>query len=270
MNETRLRLKQQPALCVDLRGVLPAQVAALAAAELGALQLWHGNERIALGDLFAIERRDAAPEPVLRFEGDLSRCDWLGAQMDGGALFAETCGDYVGLQMRSGRIEIAGRVGVYAACEMSGGTLQVGATGDFAAAALPGSMDGMRGGTLIVRGAAGARFGDRMRRGTAIVFGDAGDFLASRMVAGTIAVAGRCGKHPGFGMRRGSLVLLQPLEVPPTFAATDYNFDVAWTLLARSLQRHGGAFTNLGKRRPRRLAGDRAVDGRGEILLSRA
>ena len=81
---------------------------------------------------------------------------------------------------------------------------------------LPGSMDGMRGGTLVVRGSAGVRFGDRMRRGTALVFGDAGDFLASRLVAGTIALAGRAGAHVGYGMRRGSLVFAGPA---PTVAA---------------------------------------------------
>jgi formylmethanofuran dehydrogenase subunit C len=39
----------------------------------------------------------------------------------------------------------------------------------------------MRGGSFIVKGNAGERFGDRMRRGTALVFGNAGDFLASRL-----------------------------------------------------------------------------------------
>jgi formylmethanofuran dehydrogenase subunit C len=86
---------------------------------------------------------------------------------------------------------------------MAGGTLTIeGNVDDFAASTLPGSMDGMRGGQLVVKGNAGARFGDRMRRGTAMVFGDAGDFLASRMVAGTIAVGGRVGAHEGYGMRR--------------------------------------------------------------------
>jgi hypothetical protein len=45
---------------------------------------------------------------------------------------------------------------------MAGGVLSItGDVGDHAASSLPGSMDGMRGGTFIVRGRAGARFADR-------------------------------------------------------------------------------------------------------------
>ena len=152
---------------------------------------------------------------------------------------------------------------------MAGGLIEVAAdVGDFAAGALPGSMDGMRGGTLIVRGNAGARCGDRMRRGTVVLHADAGDFLASRMVAGTIAIAGRVGAHCGYGMRRGTLVFAgPPPAVPPTFVATHQDIVVFWTLLRRSLAYHGGPFAALPASAPRRLVGDLAVDGKGEWLL---
>jgi formylmethanofuran dehydrogenase subunit C len=129
-------------------------------------------------------------------------------------------------------------------------------------------MDGMRGGTLVVRGNAGARLADRMRRGTVAVFGDAGDFMASRMVAGTIALGGSCGLHPAWGMRRGSIVFAGPVPVvAPTFAPLHSNADVFWPLLARDLAQFGGPFATLAQRRLRRHAGDLAVLGRGELLL---
>ena len=127
----------------------------------------------------------------------------------------------------------------------------------------------MRGGTFVVKGAAGARFGDRMRRGTALVFGDSGDFLASRMVAGTIAIGGRCGAHCGYGMRRGSVVFAGAAapSVGPTFVPGIAEVAVFWQLLARDLARHGGAFARLPSRRVVRWIGDLAALGKGELIL---
>ncbi len=262
-----LALKQTPALRVDLRSVSPAALAGQSAAAVARHRVWHGNEAVALGDLFTIAPHT---EGELRFEGDLARFDRLGWQLAGGSIRIDgAAGDYLGAGMSAGEIVASGHAGVLAACEMSGGRLEVGGdVGDFAASALPGSMDGMRGGTLLVRGSAGARFGDRMRRGSALVCGDAGDFVASRMVAGTIAVAGRLGAHPAYGMRRGTLLALGPAPVPPpTFVANHVDIGVFWQLLARDLARHGGPFAALGQRRPSRFLGDLAAGGKGELLL---
>ncbi|HBY60780.1 MAG TPA: formylmethanofuran dehydrogenase subunit C, partial [Solibacterales bacterium] len=168
----------------------------------------------------------------------------------------------------AGRIEIDGGAGDAAGCEMAGGELRIdGDAGDFIAGARPGSMEGMRGGLLVVGGSVGERAGDRMRRGLLLVRGAAGPMLGSRMVAGTIAVAGEVGPHPGALMRRGSLVLLSAQPVPgPGFVETRYDIAVYAALLARSLAAHGGAFAEIAGRPLRRFAGDIAVDGRGELL----
>ncbi len=264
-----LRLRQQPDLRLEMAGLTPLVVAGASATELARHPLWHGNERLALGEFFDIAAR-ADEQPTLIFEGDLSRCDGIGSELDGGRLRVEGhVGDYVGVRMRAGEIEVSGDAGLLAACEMAGGRLEVGGSvGDHAASALPGDMDGMRGGLFVVRGNAGLRFGDRMRRGTAIVFGDTGDFLASRLVAGTIALGGATGAHCGYGQRRGSLVFAgQPPTPPTTFGASSHDIGPYWTLLARSLARHGGSFATLPGRKPRRLVGDLAADGKGEWLL---
>jgi formylmethanofuran dehydrogenase subunit C len=259
-----LRLRQAPALRVDMRGVTPA---ALAAADVARLCVGHGNTTLALGELFDIAPR---ADDTLVLEGDLSRCDRIGWQLDGGTLLVDgAAGHYAGALMRNGQMQVRGRAGDLAACEMAGGRLEIdGDVGDFAAATLPGSMDGMRGGTLIVRGNVGARCADRMRRGTLVIFGDGGDFLASRMVAGTIALAGRCGAHPAYGMRRGSLVFAgaTPPPPPPTFIDAVDDAAVFWQLLARDLAQHGGAFAGLPARRIRRLRGDLSVQGKGEWI----
>jgi formylmethanofuran dehydrogenase subunit C len=268
-----LRLRQQPALRVDLRGLLPTALAALDAAGVAQQRVWHGNETLALGDLFAIEPGPADDAPQLRFEGDLSRMDGLGWGLEAGLIVVEgAVGHHLGTQMRGGEIRVAGDAGDLAGCEMSGGRLGIaGSVGDFAACPLPGSMDGMRGGVLDVRGHAGARFADRMRRGTAVVHGDAGDFFASRLVAGTVALGGRCGAHPAYGMRRGSLVFAgaPPEAVPLTFVPTQHDLRVFWALLARELSGHGGVFAGLVQRQPQRFVGDLAAGGQGEWLVSR-
>ena len=173
--------------------------------------------------------------------------------------------------MTGGELVVKGDAGLLAACEMAGGRFTVeGKVDDFAASTLPGSMDGMRGGSLIVKGNAGARFGDRMRRGTALVFGNAGDFLASRMVAGTIAVGGQVGAHVGYGMRRGSVVLVtEPVSVAATFVPALADAAVFWQLLARDLAAHGGPFSGLASKRIERHLGDLSAAGKGELIFAR-
>ena len=274
MSGWHFRLRQSPALRVDLRGITPAPLAELSAAQVERLPVGHGNAMLALAELF-----DVAPgteEGTLRFEGDLARFDRIGWQMDGGRIRVEGhAGHYAGGCMRGGELRIEGSAGLLAACEMAGGRIDVkGDVGDFAASTLPGSMDGMRGGTLVVHGHAGERFGDRMRRGSALVHGDAGAFLGSRMVAGTIAVGGKAGAHAGYGMRRGSIVFAAPdaalpagTEAALTFVPNRTATPVFWALLARDLARHGGVFSGLPARRIERHLGDLSADGKGELLV---
>jgi formylmethanofuran dehydrogenase subunit C len=259
MSGWTLRLQQPPALRLDLRGVLPH-------ADVPRLRVGHGNALVPLAQFFSVASRS---DDRLVLEGDCSRCDRVGWQMDGGTLIVEGhAGDYAGAGLRGGEMIVRGNTRDLAACEMAGGSLTIdGNSGDFAASTLPGSMDGMRGGTLIVRGNAGARFGDRMRRGTALVFGDVGDYLASRLVAGTIGVGGRCGAHPAHGVRRGTLVFAGPAPAPPpSFVHSAAGYHVFWQLLARDLARHGGAFAALGSRTTERWLGDLSVQGKGEWI----
>ena len=269
MSGWTLRLRQLPALRLDLRGVLPSTLGTLAAPEVERIGIGHGNRLLPLAEWFNVSARS---DDSLVFEGDLTRCDRVGWQMDGGRLIVDgAAGDYTGACMTGGEITVWGDAGALAACEMAGGTLTIeGHVGEFAASTLPGSIDGMRGGSLVVRGHAGARLGDRMRRGTVVVFGDVGDFVASRLVAGTIAIGGRPGAHGGYAMRRGSVVFAGSAPAPqPTFVPAIADVPVFWQLLARDLARHGGPFSSLPARRIDRHLGDLAADGKGEWIVVR-
>jgi len=268
--EIALTLKAAPRLRVDMRGIAPLSLAAANADAIARHSVWHGNERLALADLFAIKVRERKePAPTLRLVGDLSRFDRIGWEIDGGRIEIDgDAGDYLGALMTTGEIHCTGDAGMFAACELAGGRILVeGSVGDFAGATQPGSMEGMRGGAFVVKGSAGERLGDRMRRGLLAVLGNAGDCAASRMVAGTIAIGGSLGAHPAFGMRRGTLLLaqVQP-QLVATFVPSVHDISVYWRLLARQVAACGGPFESLGARLPRRFVGDLAVDGNGEVL----
>jgi formylmethanofuran dehydrogenase subunit C len=271
MSGWHLTLKQTPTLRLDLRGITPSTLGTLTQTQVEQLRIGCGNQQHALAEWCSVK---PAADHVLRFEGDLSRCDRVGWQMDAGQLIVDCAvGHYAGAGMRGGSMHVHGDAGLQAACEMAGGLLTIdGNVGDFAASTLPGSMDGMRGGSLIVKGHAGARFADRMRRGTAVVCGDVGDFVASRLVAGTVVVGGRCGAHVAYGMRRGTVVLAgPPPSVPPTFVPAQANADVMWQLLARDLARqlatHDKRFAELPSQCMHRALGDLSVAGTGELIF---
>ena len=108
---------------VDLRGVTPSALAALSAAEVERLPIGHGNALVPLAEFFQVEARS---DDTLVLEGDLSRFDRIGWQMDGGTLIVDgAAGDYVGAGMRGGEITVQGNAGALAACEMAGGTLRI-------------------------------------------------------------------------------------------------------------------------------------------------
>lgn len=267
----RLRLRQQPPLRLDLRGLTPAALAPLTAAQIEQLPLAQGRRELPLAEYFDLTVSNTITDAdLLVFEGDLSRCDRVGWQLDAGRIVVEgPVGHYAGACLRGGAMLVQGNAGLLTACEMAGGSLMIdGDVGDFAAGAQPGSLDGMRGGRLVVRGSAGQRFGDRMRRGTAWVFGDAGDFFASRLVAGTIAIGGHVGAHPAYGMRRGSLVFAGAAPpLPPHFVPAIVGAPVVWQLLARALAHEGGPFADLAARHMGRCLGDRSVAGVGELYV---
>jgi formylmethanofuran dehydrogenase subunit C len=270
MSGYRLTLKQAGTLRIDMRGITPSALAGATRGDAERLRIGVGNAMLPLAEMFDVAQ--GGDDGCLVLSGELSHCDRIGWQMNGGRIVVEgSVGDYVGGGMTGGEITVEGNAGALAACEMAGGKLVVkGDVGAYAASTLPGSMDGMRGGVFIVEGSAGERFGDRMRRGTALIHGNAGDFLASRMVAGTIALGGTAGAHAGHAMHRGSIVFAgtQP-EVPKTFVPALVDAAVFWQLLSRDLARLGGPFAELPGRHIERHLGDLAANGKGELIFAR-
>ncbi len=258
-------LKAKPDQRLDLSPLIPSKLKDLTSKDIEALVVGTTRDKLTVGDCFKVRGKDAEQ---IGFAGTNERCDKIGAGLKEGEIVVEgDAGAYLGAGMKGGRIEVKGNAGVLAGASMAGGTLAVGGdVGERGGGILVGETLGMRGGLLTIGGNAGPLLGERMRRGLVIVNGDAGDYLGGRMVAGTIVVKRKVGRFAGYGLRRGSLILLkEPEELLPTFGDCGVmEFDYL-RLLERWLRETGKA-VKLGDR-ARRLMGDQAALGKGEMLI---
>jgi formylmethanofuran dehydrogenase subunit C len=261
-----LRLREPPTLPLDLAPLSPERVRGASEAEIAAIALRYGNRTVPAGELFEI-RPGSTEEDVLVLEGTNRSCDRIGAGLAGGTLrVVGDAGVELGLGMRGGRIEVEGSVGALAAAEASGGFVRVrGDAGERLAGALPGS-GGASGVTVLVEGRCGPMAAEAMRRGLVIVLGGCGELAGFALRGGTLIVRGACGPRPGAAMRRGSLLLDGSADPGPTFADAGVH-ELLWLAV---LDRHLvelGLPDLLPSRRVRRLVGDLADLGKGEVLL---
>jgi formylmethanofuran dehydrogenase subunit C len=264
------RLKAAPDQRLDLSGLVPASLERLDEKSIARIAVRDAHPRISVGDVFAIRMGDAGS---LRLEGGSDRLDFVGAGMRDGEIVVEgSVGQQAGRGMRGGRLHVKGNAGPFAASGLSGGLLEIdGNAGDNVGGPLAGEMAGMAGGVAILHGDVGARAGDRQRRGLIVVEGRSGPHAASRMIAGTLILRGPTAEAPGKLMRRGTIIAFaEDCPISPTFADCGVHEPVFARLLADELGRLGlGAWRKLA-RPMRRLMGDMAVLGKGEIWMARA
>lgn len=259
-------LRGEPTQRLDLSPLTPQRLAGLNEKAIASIAINTTREHVAVGDVFSVGMGDA---PQIRFEGGGERFDRVGAGMtDGDIAVNGAVGIQAGRLMQGGRLTIGGDAGPWAGSGMRGGVLEIkGSAGERLGGPLAGETAGMRGGVLIVRGDAGARAGDRLRRGTILIDGAAGPYVGSRMIAGTVIVRGRAGPLPGYLMARGTLVLGGgAAALSPTFSDCGVHDLVANTLLANFVRPFSPDLTAILTKPLRRLLGDMAVIGRGEIL----
>ncbi len=266
MSALVLRLKEPPPQRCDLSG-LTAEKLAAANETVERLPINTTRGELLIGDIFAVTPGDSAEIVV---EGGSERFDHLGAGMKAGRIrVTGDVGQQAGRGMSGGEFTVEGNAGRLAGSGMSGGRIEVhGDAGDLVGAPLPGEAGGLNGGVIRIHGSAGARAGDRMRRGLIVIEGDAGDNVASRMFGGTIACFGRAGALPGYLMSRGTLLIAGGAgALSPTFIDTGAHEMVALSLIARWLIREGVEASRFPELRLRRLLGDTAVLGKGEMFL---
>jgi formylmethanofuran dehydrogenase subunit C len=262
-------LREAPDQRLDLSPLISQNLAGKTVADIERIELGTTRVRVSAGDIFRV--REGNPETIV-IEGGAERFDRVGMGMSLGAVRVEGgVGVEAGRLMSGGQLSILGDAGPFAGSRMKGGTLDIGGdAGERLGGPLSGETVGMSGGFLHVRGDAGERAADRLRRGFILIEGRAGAYAGSRMIAGTLAIGGEAGDLPGYLMGRGSILLGRGATLlSPTFGDCGEHDLVAARLLANYIAQISAQLGDLFRRPLRRLAGDLAALGKGEILLPR-
>ncbi len=265
-----LRYHAQTTVPVEIEGIIPERLREKSPAEIERLEIFHGNRKLPLAEMFAVSGDPA--DGRIDFEGNLTGVHYIGYGMSTGEIHVHgNAGRHLGGEMTGGRIVVDGGAGDWVGGEMHGGTIQVsGSAGHLIGAAYRGSKRGMTGGIIIIGGDVGTEIGAAMRRGILAVGGSCGDAAGFNMIAGTILVFGTCGIRVGAGMRRGTIGLLGP--DPPTMLPT---FRKAGPFRPLFLQLLFRELAGLGFR-PGRVAleselllyhGDLVTLGKGEVWM---
>lgn len=268
MSALTLSLKYNPHQRLDMSPLVCNKLLDKSVAEIAALTLQNGNEKVRVDTLFDISGDDCQ-QIIIRNCSD--KIDYIGKQLSEGTITIEgDVGAYLAIAMTGGSITVHGNSGIFTACELLDGYVQVnGNAGDFVGAALPGNKKGLQGGMVLIKGNVGARAGDHMRRGTLLVEGNAGDYLGSRMTAGTIAVMGTVGSYIGYAMHRGTLLLWQQPKIPANFKDCGSHTLAFLPLLFTSFKHLDSKFSGrfVSFNRVHKWGGDISEMGLGEILL---
>lgn len=261
-------LKIQPSQRIDLSPLTPDHLAVKSAADIAAIELQCGKQKLRTDAVFDIAGDDTND---IVFQNSSNKLDFIGSKMQSGSITVHgDAGAYLGFQMKKGTITVHGSAAAYAASGMAGGFMTIdGNVGDFLASAIPGDKKGMKGGTVLVKGNAGDRVGDQMRRGIVLIEGNVGAYCASRMLAGTIGVMGTVGNYVGYGMRRGTLLLFSQPRLHATIQDCGSHTLPFLSLMFKSFRNLPSKFATIDKNRVQRFAGDLANDGKGEILIFR-
>ncbi len=265
MSALSFELKGRPTQRLDLSSLVPSRLDGLNRKQIESLSVATTREAVTVGDAFKVKGKDAQR---LHFTETDDRCDKIGAKLSGGEIVVDgDAGMLLGAQMKRGKITVHGSAGVSVGASMSGGDISVQRdVGDQAGGVAFGETFGMKGGFISIGGDAGSLVGERLRRGLIVVGGRAGDYAGGRMVAGTIVVRGGAGRYAGYGNRRGSLIFAdKPRHLMPTYVDSGVmEFD--FLRLLETWLRQQGMRIRLGGR-ARRLMGDMAVLGKGEMLI---
>ncbi len=253
---------------LDMSGVTPDQCMARPEAEIAALPVWLGSERVRVGDLFTVRGERAAR---LEIEGDLAGATGVGAGTASGELIVRGhAGHQAGARMTGGLVHVHGSVSDDAGMAMAGGVLRIdGHAGDRVGGATPGASKGMTGGEIVVFGSVGSAAAALARRGLVAVVGAVGPHAGRGMIAGTLLALGPIGAQPGSGNKRGSIVAAGGIDVPPTYRLACTYEPPHVRLLLTSLQRRFGfpADPSLRDGAYRRYCGDAGEPGKGELLV---
>lgn len=197
-----------PVGTIDGSVLRPDRLAPLTADELKQQRIAIGSREYRWGDMFEIH---GDPSSNWWLPGSRNYLN-LAAGLGSGVMCIDGhAGDYAGAKLAGGRLEIAGSVGHSLGAAMERGFILVaGDAGPQVGGPCPDSFDGMTDGEILIVGTAGPRAGFRMRRGL-IAAQHCAEQAGYLMQAGTLVVSHGPMITPGLSMKRGTILLLDPL-----------------------------------------------------------
>ena len=206
---------------IEGRNISPDVFAEKSAKEIAALEMYEGNRKLSIGDLFDV-KVDSSPseELMIKIEGNVGTVRNIGLRMSMGQVIVDgDVGMHLGEEMSGGSIVVSGNAGSWAGSQMKDGTIEIkGNAGNYIGAAYRGSTKGMNGGKVIIHGNAGHEVGCFMRNGLIKILGNVGIFAGIHMSKGTIFVQGSSQGRAGAQMTNGKIVLVGHSEdVMPSF-----------------------------------------------------
>jgi formylmethanofuran dehydrogenase subunit C len=228
--------------------------------EIAALNVWEGNKKKKLVDLFKIEE---TPEetPNITINGNVEKVRRIGSGMKSGEIVINgNVGMHLGEKMADGKITVQGNADGWAGSDMKKGLIEItGSAGPYLASPNRGSSVGMRGGKIIVHGNVGTDVAAFMKGGVIKIQGDSGPFLGFRMCDGAVHVEKNVGNRVGACMTGGKIVVSGMLEeVLPSFTIDSVKAKVK---IEEGDSAAGPFYVFLG---------DLAENGRGKLFISKS
>jgi formylmethanofuran dehydrogenase subunit C len=208
-------------ITVEAENISPDKFAPMTLGQISGLEIWQGNRKRLLSDLFMVEGEDRPEKPeetVILLNGDFSRVKRVGEGMTAGRIEATgSLGMHAGNNMRGGQLSITGNADDWLGREMRGGNIHVlGNAGNYVGAGYRGEKCGMRGGKIEVEGDAGTHLGEHLCQGSICVKGNVGDFPGAANQGGEIYIAGSA-YLPGAEMTKGTITIMGKAKVLPGY-----------------------------------------------------
>lgn len=220
MQEVSLKPRMEFKISVEAENISPDKFASRTDKEIQSLEVWMGNQKTTLGELFSVtvNGTGASADTKVIMEGDFSRVKRIGEGMTAGLVMIKGNVDmHLGAKMSGGKISVAGNVDSWAGREMKGGEIIIeGNAGYYLGAGYRGETCGMRGGKITVMGNALDFVGEHMCGGEIIVKGNAGILPGLSNNGGKIVIEGSTSR-PGSEMAKGTIIAGKVEEMMPVF-----------------------------------------------------
>ena len=262
-------LRELPQVPLEAESISPSVLLGKSEKEIRELPLFYGNETVRIDDFFDVKVSDSGAELHIHVEGNLAKVKYLGHNMASGLLtVAGPAGMHLGAGMTGGEIRVDGDIGGFPGAGMSGGLIRVrGQAGHMVGAGYTGEKHGMTGGCIVIHGSCGNEAGARMNGGLLVICGDSGDFAGVEMKSGTMIVLGNTGKHVGALMTGGTIVPGKSSELSDVLMQLHSTFGVSNPLRVCAEALGISLPDESEEREYKRYIGDSNQQGKGEVLV---